>query len=112
MDPSFGPVVMFGLGGIFVEVLKDVTFRAAPFDIAEAHRMIREIRGYPMLEGVRGAPPADIDALADLLSALSRFAAANERSLDSIDLNPVRVFEAGKGVVALDALIVTRSSTP
>lgn len=107
-DSTFGPVVMFGLGGIFVEVLKDVTFRAAPFDVEEAHRMIREIRGYPMLEGVRGAPPADTDALADMLSALSRFAAVNAGSLDSIDLNPVRVLERGKGVVALDALIVPR----
>ena len=64
-DPIFGPVVMFGLGGIFVEVLKDVTFRVAPFDVDEAHRMIREIRGYAMLEGVRGAAPADVDALAE-----------------------------------------------
>ena len=58
-DPVFGPVVMFGLGGIFVEVLKDVTFRIAPFGVDEARRMIREVRGYPMLQGVRGAPPAD-----------------------------------------------------
>ena len=108
-DPVFGPVVMFGLGGIFVEVLKDVTFRAAPFDDAEAHRMIREIRGFPMLEGVRGAAPSDIDALARTLSALSRFAAANADAIDSIDLNPLRVLERGKGVVALDALIVPRA---
>jgi len=108
-DPAFGPVVMFGLGGVFVEVLKDVTFRAAPFDRSEAHRMIREIRGYSMLEGVRGAPPADIDALAAMLSALSRFAAANAAAIESIDLNPVRVLERGKGLVALDALIVPRA---
>lgn len=105
-DPVFGPVVMFGLGGVFVEVLKDVTFRAAPFDVDEAHRMIREIRGYAMLEGVRGAPPADVDALAQMLAALSRFAAANAETVESVDLNPVRVLEKGKGVVALDALIV------
>ncbi|BCH23892.1 hypothetical protein MesoLjLc_35560 [Mesorhizobium sp. L-8-10] len=109
-DPVFGPVVMFGLGGVFVEVLKDVTFRVAPFDTVEAHRMIREIRGYAMLEGVRGAPPADVDALAEMLSALSRFAAANADRIDSIDLNPVRVLEKGKGVVALDALIVPRGA--
>jgi acyl-CoA synthetase (NDP forming) len=108
-DPVFGPVVMFGLGGVFVEVLKDVTFRVAPFDISEAHRMIREIRGYAMLEGVRGAPPADVDALAEMLAALSRFAAANAERIDSIDLNPVRVLERGQGVAALDALIVPRS---
>lgn len=108
-DPVFGPVVMFGLGGVFVEVLKDVTFRAAPFDVQEAHRMIREIRGYAMLEGVRGAPPADVDALAEMLSALSRFAAANADTVESVDLNPVRVLEKGKGVLALDALIVPGS---
>ncbi len=107
-DPVFGPVVMFGLGGIFVEVLKDVTFRATPFGVEEAHRMIREIRGYPVLEGVRGAAAADVDALAETLSALSVFAAANSDSIDSIDLNPVRVMEKGKGVFALDALIVPR----
>jgi acyl-CoA synthetase (NDP forming) len=102
-------VVLFGLGGVFVEVLKDVTFRAAPFDVAEAHRMIREIRGFSMLEGVRGAAPADVDALAGMLSALSRFAAANAAGIESIDLNPVRVLERGKGLVALDALIVPRA---
>ncbi|MFV0475202.1 MAG: acetate--CoA ligase family protein [Pikeienuella sp.] len=107
-DPSFGPVVMFGLGGIFVEVLKDVTFRAAPFDVAEAHRMIREIRGYPLLEGARGARPADIDALARLLSDLSRFAAAHADRIAGIDLNPVRVMPAGEGVMALDALLVMK----
>lgn len=107
-DPVMGPVVMFGLGGVFVEVLKDVTFRAAPFDSDEAMRMIREIRGFAMLEGARGAPPADIDALAQLLSRLSHFAAANRDNLESVDLNPVLVMERGKGVVPLDALIVAR----
>ena len=110
-DPVFGPVVMFGLGGVFVEVLKDVTFRVAPFGFDEAHRMIREIRGYAMLEGARGAPPADIDALAETLVALSRFAAANAEQIESVDLNPVRVLEKGRGVVALDALIVPRGAT-
>ncbi|WP_127107990.1 acetate--CoA ligase family protein [Pararhodobacter zhoushanensis] len=104
-DPVLGPVVMFGLGGIFVEVLKDVTFRAAPFGVAEAHRMIREIRGFALLEGVRGAPPSDIDALAQLLSDLSRFAAAHAEQVVSVDLNPVRVMPKGQGVIALDALI-------
>lgn len=108
-DPVFGPVIMFGLGGIFVEVLKDVTFRVAPFDIAEAHRMIREISGYAMLEGVRGAPPSDIAALAEMLSALSQFA-ARSKGIASIDLNPVRVLERGKGLVALDAMIVPQDN--
>ena len=105
-DPVMGPVVMFGLGGVFVEVLKDVSFRAAPFGVAEAHRMIREIRGYAMLEGVRGAPPSDVDALAELLSTLSRFAAAHADRLLSVDLNPVIVRPRGEGVVPLDALVV------
>jgi acyl-CoA synthetase (NDP forming) len=105
-DPSMGPMVMFGLGGVFVEVLKDVTFRVAPFDHSEALRMIREIRGFAMLEGVRGAPPSDIEALAQLLSQLSVFAASHAGQIESIDLNPVVVLEQGKGVLALDALIV------
>jgi acetate---CoA ligase (ADP-forming) len=108
-DPIFGPVVMFGLGGIFVEVLKDVTFRVAPFDAAEAQRMIREIRGFAVLEGIRGAPSADVDALASMLAALSRFAAANAGTIESVDLNPVLVMPAGEGVVALDALLVPRN---
>lgn len=107
-DPVLGPVVMFGLGGIFVEVLKDVTFRAAPFDEAEAMRMIREIRGFAMLEGVRGAPASDVEALARMLSNLSRFAAAHADRIESIDLNPVRVLPRGQGVVPLDALIVLK----
>jgi acyl-CoA synthetase (NDP forming) len=105
-DPSLGAVVMFGLGGIFVEVLKDVTFRAAPFDEDEARRMIREIRGYAILEGVRGATPADVDALAVFLATLSRFAAAHADRISSIDLNPVLVMPRGQGVVPLDALVV------
>lgn len=109
-DPVMGPMVMFGLGGVFVEVLKDVTFRAAPFNRGEALRMIREIRGFAMLEGVRGAPPADVEALADLLARLSHFAAANADRIASIDLNPVLVMERGHGVVPLDALIVARQA--
>src|SRR3546814_10716938 len=79
-DPVFGPVVMFGLGGIFAEVMKDVTFRLAPFDTAEATAMIQEIKGYPLLAGTRGHKPADVKALAKTLSALSRFAAADRKS--------------------------------
>ncbi|UUX49807.1 acetate--CoA ligase family protein [Nisaea acidiphila] len=105
-DPVLGPAVMFGLGGVLVEVLKDVSFRLAPFSVEEAHRMIREIKGFKILEGVRGAPPADIDALAEALAKLSVFAAANEETLDSIDINPFIVLPEGKGAVAVDALIV------
>jgi acetate---CoA ligase (ADP-forming) len=106
-DPVFGPAVMFGLGGIFVEVLKDVTFRLAPFGIDEAHRMINEIQGRAMLDGVRGAPPADIDALAEALSRLSVFAHENADRLESIDINPFIVMP--EGAVAVDALIVPRN---
>ena len=106
-DPLFGPSVMFGLGGIFVEVLKDVSFRLAPFGADEACRMIDEIAGRSLLDGVRGALPSDIDALADALSRLSVFAAANADVLESIDVNPFIVLP--HGAVAVDALIVPRT---
>ena len=108
-DPVFGPVVMFGLGGIFVEALRDVTFRVAPIDRAEASRMIGEIKALPVLRGMRGRPPADLDALADALVALSRFAVAHGDSLESVDLNPVLARAAGQGVVALDAAVIRRT---
>ena len=108
-DPTFGPVVMCGLGGVFVEVLADVSFRPAPFDDAEAQRMLRELQGYPLLAGARGRPPADVDALAAALAALSRFAAAHAGRIESAELNPVVVRPAGQGVIALDALIVPRT---
>ncbi|MXY38520.1 MAG: acetate--CoA ligase family protein [Rhodospirillaceae bacterium] len=107
-DPVFGPAVMFGLGGVFVEVLEDVSFRLAPFGADEAHRMIGEIRGRAMLDGVRGAPPADLDALADALARLSVFAAANAGRIESIDINPFVALP--KGGVAADALIVPKQT--
>jgi len=109
-DPIFGPVVMFGLGGIFVEVLKDVALRLAPIEKAEALAMIAEIKGRAILEGIRGRPPVDIDALADALVALSQFAAAHADDLDSIDINPLLVLPRGQGAYALDALIVWSST--
>ncbi|MEC7675235.1 MAG: acetate--CoA ligase family protein, partial [Pseudomonadota bacterium] len=105
-DPVFGPAVMFGLGGVFVEVLKDVTFRLAPFGVDEARRMIDEIQGRAMFDGVRGAPPADLDALAETLARLSVFAAANAERIESVDLNPLIV--RADGTLAVDALIVPR----
>jgi acetate---CoA ligase (ADP-forming) len=106
-DAVFGPVVLLGLGGIFVEVLRDVTFRIAPFGVEEAHRMIGELRGAAILEGARGQPPADLDALAAALSRLSLFAAAQRGRFTSIDINPLLVRPKGEGAAALDALIVT-----
>ena len=106
-DPVFGPVVAFGLGGIFVEVLRDVTFRVAPFGIDEGRRMIREVQGYAMLEGVRGQAGADLEALAQALARLSVFAAENQETVESIDLNPV--LARPDGIVALDALVVPKA---
>ena len=106
-DPVFGPTVMFGLGGVFVEVLKDVTFRVAPFGPEEAHRMIDEIRGRAVLDGARGAPPADLDALANAISKLSIFAAENSDTIQTIDINPFLALP--KGAVAVDALIIPSS---
>ena len=106
-DQTFGPVVMFGLGGIFVETLQDVAFRVAPFNLDEAHRMVREIRAFPLLDGMRGQPRRDLEAIASTLVALSRFATAYTGQLSSAELNPVLVLQEGQGLVILDALITT-----
>jgi len=108
-DPVFGPMVMFGLGGVFVEVLKDVTFRRAPFGRDEARRMIREVKGYAMLQGVRGARPSDEEALVDALARLSVYAAAQGNALESIDINPFIVMPQGEGGWAVDALVESRT---
>jgi acyl-CoA synthetase (NDP forming) len=104
-DPVFGPVAMFGLGGIFVEVLKDVSFRRCPFGEEVAEGMIRSIRGAPLLQGARGRPPADIKALARMLSRLSVFAHQAGPRLSGIDLNPVFAMPEGQGAFAADAVI-------
>lgn len=108
-DAAFGPVVMLGLGGIFVEALASTVLRMAPVDHATAHSMINELQGAAVLQGLRGKPPADVAALADVLVALSRFAAANAAWLASVDINPLMVRAAGRGVVALDGVVVTRA---
>ncbi|MCK8783602.1 acetate--CoA ligase family protein, partial [Roseomonas sp. NAR14] len=104
-DPVFGPVAMVGLGGIFVEVLRDVAFRRCPFDPAEAERMIRSLKGAPLLLGVRGRPPADVQALAEALSRLSAFAAAAGPRLLSAEVNPMLVLPEGQGCYAADAVV-------
>jgi acyl-CoA synthetase (NDP forming) len=105
-DPVFGPVVVFGLGGIFVEIMKDSVLRLAPFGRDTALEMIRAIKGFPLLDGARGRPKMDIDALADALVKLSIYAAANAGKIESIDVNPFIVLP--KGGMAVDALIVPR----
>jgi len=107
-DAAFGPVVMLGLGGVFVETLASTALRMAPINHATAHEMIDELQGGAMLRGLRGKPPADVAALADVLVTLSRVAAANAAWLASVDINPLIVRSAGRGVVALDAVVVTR----
>jgi acyl-CoA synthetase (NDP forming) len=104
-DPTFGPIVMLGSGGVLAELLGDVTFRMAPFGETTARRMIQEVRIGRLLAGFRGRPPGDIDALAAALVKLSAFAFAHQDRLDSLDINPLKVLPAPNGVVALDALI-------
>jgi acyl-CoA synthetase (NDP forming) len=102
-DPQFGPVLMFGLGGILVEVLKDVAFRIVPLEPRDAKQMIEEIKGYPVLQGVRGQPPADQAALEGLILRLSEFVEAHPE-IEELDLNPV--FAYADSCVAVDARIV------
>ncbi len=109
MDPQFGPVLMFGLGGVLVEVLKDVAFRIVPIATRDARQMVREIQGFPVLQGYRGQEPADLDALEALLLKLSAFIEAHPEVAE-LDLNPV--FANSKGAVAVDARIVLASPTP
>ncbi len=104
-DPLFGPAVMFGLGGIFAEVMKDVSFRLAPVTLPMAREMIAEIKGYPLLTGARGRPHADIDALADAIVKLSALAVDLKDHVAELDINPLFVMERGQGVKAADALI-------
>ncbi len=104
-DPVFGPVAMFGLGGVFVEVLQDVVFRRCPFGEDVAAAMIRSIRGFPLLDGARGRAKADVAALASMLARLSAFAVAAGPRLRAIDLNPVFAMAEGEGAFAADAVI-------
>ncbi len=106
-DPVFGPVIAVGLGGIFVEVLKDVSLRLAPVDRQTVLSMLQELDGLPLLQGARGTPPRDVEALVSLVQSVSRMA-LNEPDLVELDVNPVMVLEQGRGAVAVDALIVRK----
>ena len=109
-DPVFGPVVLVGLGGVFTEVLRDVSFRKAPVSPATAEEMLRELKGFALLAGARGAPPCDLGAAAAAVSALSVFAAA-EPEVESVEVNPLRAIPGGGATpcLGLDALIERRA---
>jgi acetyltransferase len=108
-DPQFGPLLMFGLGGIYVEVLKDVTFRIAPVSRAEATEMINEIRSYHLLRGVRGEKPSDMDAIVDAILRISQLV-ADFPEIVEMDINPLMVHEAGRGAVAVDMRFVLKEN--
>lgn len=110
-DEQFGPVVVVGIGGIFVEVLRDSALALAPVSFDEAQLMILSLRGVGLLQGARGTVPRDVDALARLLVDLSRFADQHRDDVLAVDLNPVVVHESGHGVTALDALVVCRKGS-
>jgi acetyltransferase len=103
-DANFGPILMFGLGGIYVEVLRDVTFRLCPVTLSEAHEMISEIRAIGLLRGARGAAPADIDAIADVITKVSALVMEFD-DITELDINPLIVGDRGQGAVAADIRI-------
>jgi acetyltransferase len=106
-DPVFGSAIMFGLGGIFTEVMQDVSFRLVPLSREDAEGMIREIRGYPVLSGARGQARYDLDQLTELLLSVSRLL-VDQRNIKELDLNPIRLFE--KGLMALDVRVMQKGS--
>ncbi len=104
-DPIFGPVMVFGLGGVFVEVLRDVSFRIAPVEYEEALEMIKEVRSSKILAGFRGSPARDVKALADIIVKLSKIM-VEIPEIKEVDLNPVIVYEEGKGAKIADARFI------
>jgi acetyltransferase len=104
MDPSFGPLIMFGLGGIYVEVLQDVSFRIAPISDLDAHEMIKSIKSYQLLAGVRGEKSVDMEALEEYIQRISRLV-EDFPEIEEMDINPFVVFEKGKSCTVLDARI-------
>jgi acetyl-CoA synthetase (ADP-forming) len=106
-DPTFGPVLLFGLGGIFVEVLKDVSFRIAPVTKYDAETMLSEIKAAKILEGYRGLPARDKNAIIDIIIKLSKFMEENEEVSD-VDLNPIMLYEIGRGARIADARVLIK----
>jgi acetate---CoA ligase (ADP-forming) len=107
-DPQYGPFLIVGLGGIFVEVLKDVAVRLLPIDAREAREMLKELRGYKVLEGVRGQKARDVDALVKAMVGLSEIFAAHRNHLSDMEINPIMVREQGQGAVAVDVRLVKK----
>jgi len=105
-DPQFGPVVLFGLGGIFVETLKDVSLRALPITRRDAEAMVREIRGFPLLAGLRGRKRADLGAIVEVILRVAAIGLEWGDRISELDINPLIVFEEGRGARAADALVV------
>lgn len=104
-DPQFGPALMFGIGGILVELLEDVSFRIAPITEYDANEMIHDIKGFPILDGYRGKPKADLDAIVDVLMKISKLVTEHEE-IHEMDLNPVFIYE--KGLICVDARIILK----
>jgi acyl-CoA synthetase (NDP forming) len=104
-DPLFGPVVLCGFGGILVELLKDVAIGIPPLSRAQAHDMLTRLRGFPILGGARGKPPADVDALCEAIVGVSQLASSLGEQLAALDINPLIVLPKGDGVVAVDAVV-------
>ncbi len=107
-DPQFGPMVLCGLGGVFVEVFKDVSLYPAPLNRKEALQMIRSLKGYKLLTAYRGQKEGDVEALADMIVQIADYAAKNKDTLAELDLNPVFVYPKGEGVAMADALVVKK----
>lgn len=107
-DPQFGPMVMCGLGGVFVELFKDVSLYPTPINKFEAEEMIKSLKAYPLFTGYRGQKKLDIEALADIIVKISNFAYEEKDKLKEMDINPLFIYEEGKGVGAADAVIVMK----
>jgi acetate---CoA ligase (ADP-forming) len=109
-DPQLGPVLLFGSGGVMVEVYNDVALRRCPITRPEAQAMIAEVKGARLLQGFRGRPPADLEALEDTLVRVSYLAMHLEGHLAELDINPLMVLPSGQGVKAANALVVLRGT--
>jgi acyl-CoA synthetase (NDP forming) len=107
-DSSFGPLIMFGLGGVNVELLKDVAFRVQPLTDRDARELVRSVRGFPLLGGWRGSPPGDVEAVEEALLRVAQLAGEHPEVVE-MDLNPLRVLPPGRGCLVVDARIAVRA---